>query len=653
MFPRAKALGLAGLIVFFVVACDAAGAQEACIVVHVDRPVREIRRALFGANICWPMYTNNLDQTKHTGADFLALAPLARQLGLTMLRYPGGLWSDAYRWKRGIGPAAKRQGGSPNGTSEGQMPLIGTDEFLRFCEAAGMEGIITVNYGLSQYESPERAYQEAADWVEYSNAPNDGANPRGGTDWAAVRARNGRSKPYGVRYWEIGNEIYILDQPKRRRWGHTDVTTYAKRCAGFARAMKAVDPTIKVGAVAHTKPGFVSPNDAAMGSKKPWNRTILEIAGRDIDFLIPHLYSSGPGGLSGTLASNGVVEGTYEAATTGNYTIVAKVGGSKFRGEWSHFKLEVDGETVAEFDTTSKRHRPFVKAARLSAGEHTVGVRFTNDLWVKAEGDRNLYVGGIVVRAPTGAQTRVRLIDTQDRVSLCTAVAESDRQRLREMRAMIREILPDKADGFELAVTEWNEGGEVGTLSTALHCASKLATMAEEGVESAQYWLLFNSVTYRRTELWFPADKARLPRPPAFVLQIFARHCQDRIVACEVSAPDLPPLKRKRKGWPDLGQALRVLPTAAADGRTVGLIVINRNATKGIKTRVTWPGFAAGKDAVATTLTGSSPYDRNTGCTSMDDLRAKAVGGRIPVEANGITHTFPPMSVTGLTVKGG
>ena len=52
---------------------------------------------------------------------------------------------------------------------------------------------------------------EAADLVEYMNAPA-GTNPRGGTAWADVRAANGHAAPYGIKYWEIGNEYYLAGQ---------------------------------------------------------------------------------------------------------------------------------------------------------------------------------------------------------------------------------------------------------------------------------------------------------------------------------------------------------------------------------------------------------------------------------------------------------
>lgn len=631
--------------------CFPCQGEDASIAVHVGRVGRPISRRLFGANICWPMYTNNLDQTQHRADDFLALAPLAKQLGLTMLRYPGGLWSDAYRWKRGVGPVEKRRGGSPNGTGEGQMPIIGTDELLRFCDAAGMEAIIAVNYGLSATESPDAAYQEAADWVEYCNAPNDGSNPAGGVDWAAARAANGHPEPYRVRYWEIGNEIYVRQGAFRAKWGHTDVTTYAKGCVAFARAMEAIDPNIEVGAVAHTKPDFVSPNDTRIGSAKPWNRTLLEVAGPYVDFLVPHVYSGGPGGQTALLANNGSVGGEYTASAAGEHTIVARVGGDRFRDAWSHFELRVDGEAVAKLDTSSKRPKPFKHTLHLDAGKHRIDVRFTNDLWVKGEGDRNLYVGGLSVVPPDGTETPVPLIEPQDRLSLCTAAVERDRQKLRDLRQLVREVVPDRADEIELAATEWNEMPEVGTLSTALHCAAKLMMMAEEGIESAHYWLLFNAVQYRRTELWFPAGHVRLPRPPAFALQIMARHCLDRIVECEVTAPTLPPLKHRRKGWPDLGAALRVLTTKGDDVRSIGLVVINRDVDNAIHARLTWPGFAALGQAQVTTLTGDDPFDRNDGCTSMDDLRVRARTSSEAVAGDGMAHTFPPMSVTGITIR--
>ena len=74
---------------------------------------------------------------------------------------------------------------------------FGPDEAARFME--------TVNGSLVMVISWNSTAADAADLVEYMNA-EVGVNPNGGIDWAAVRAANGHPEPYGVRYWEIGNE---------------------------------------------------------------------------------------------------------------------------------------------------------------------------------------------------------------------------------------------------------------------------------------------------------------------------------------------------------------------------------------------------------------------------------------------------------------
>ena len=119
------------------------------------------------------------------------------------------------------------------------------------------------------------AAQLAADWVEYCNAPNDGSNPNGGTDWAEQRAADGSPEPFAVPYWEIGNEVFGSWETGNDPVG----STYAKNFNTIADAMKAVDPTIAIGLV-------VDPTNAT------WTRTVLSNPGTTdrADFLIAHTY---------------------------------------------------------------------------------------------------------------------------------------------------------------------------------------------------------------------------------------------------------------------------------------------------------------------------------------------------------------------------
>ena len=150
--------------------------------------------------------------------------------------------------------------------------MFGIDEFLSTCMIIGSEPVITVNY----YAGPD----EAADLVEYVNTPNDGTNPRGGMDWAGVRAKNGHPEPYGIRFFEIGNEVMhgFHDGPLTKEAKPVSAVIYARDFLRFSQLMRQVNSSILIGVV---------------GGEEQWNKKILEIAGREVDFVIAHTYFPG------------------------------------------------------------------------------------------------------------------------------------------------------------------------------------------------------------------------------------------------------------------------------------------------------------------------------------------------------------------------
>ncbi len=165
-----------------------------------------------------------------------------RAARLPLLRFPGGNFVSGYHWRDGVGPVDSRPV-LPNPAWFGvEWNHVGTDEWLRLCEMVGAEPLICVNAGNG---TPE----EAAAWVEYCNG--DTTTPMG-----RLRAQNGHPQPYGVKLWEIGNELYGSWQI-----GHTDAAGYAERYADFYLAMTAVDPTID----------FI-----ACGFDADWNRTVVQ-----------------------------------------------------------------------------------------------------------------------------------------------------------------------------------------------------------------------------------------------------------------------------------------------------------------------------------------------------------------------------------------
>lgn len=143
------------------------------------------------------------------------------------VRYPGGTIANLFKWKDAIGPLEKRRNVVLGNSYLSDFPSYGVDEHMRFCEEIGAKAMYVI---AEASEEP----QDAADLVEYLNAPNDGSNPGGGVDWAAERAKNGHEKPYGVKYFEIGNEMHIGNQrywmqyPSAEGENLPDLQKYAK-----------------------------------------------------------------------------------------------------------------------------------------------------------------------------------------------------------------------------------------------------------------------------------------------------------------------------------------------------------------------------------------------------------------------------------------
>jgi hypothetical protein len=163
----------------------------------------------------------------------------------SLLRFPGGSSSDEYHWD-GTYPAFV------SGRANWNNPwALNTAEYLTLVQQLGAIPIITVNHGYATYDTTEtdgslaNATALAADWVEYCNSPNDGSNPNGGVDWAAQRATDGRPEPWGVKYWEVGNEVYGDWETGYQPNGGD----YGAHFVAFVDAMKAVDPSISVGVV--------------------------------------------------------------------------------------------------------------------------------------------------------------------------------------------------------------------------------------------------------------------------------------------------------------------------------------------------------------------------------------------------------------------
>jgi len=172
-----------------------------------------------------------------------ASLPLEQQLGLGVVRYPGGLRADEEDWRK---------------TLQAKDNNVDTDEFLNWCGKVGAKPLFTANVGDG---SPELA----AAWVEYVNRTR-AAGPK-------------------VRLWEIGNEIYGNWHKYYAQWGKDGGTSYGRAVRAFVQAMKRVDPSIKISAV--------------WMLDGPWNRAVFKEIADVIDAVSVHHYAQHVGSESG------------------------------------------------------------------------------------------------------------------------------------------------------------------------------------------------------------------------------------------------------------------------------------------------------------------------------------------------------------------
>jgi alpha-N-arabinofuranosidase len=140
-------------------------------------------------------------------------------------RLPGGNYISNFSWYDSVGPRDKRPPDFDYAWNAMQTNDVGMDEFMTLCKLIGVEPYITVNAGFGDAHS-------AAEEVEYMNGAAS-------THMGAMRARNGHPEPYHIKYWDIGNEPYGPWQ-----LGRTDLKYYLLKHNEFAKAMRAVDPSM-------------------------------------------------------------------------------------------------------------------------------------------------------------------------------------------------------------------------------------------------------------------------------------------------------------------------------------------------------------------------------------------------------------------------
>ena len=277
---------------------------------------------------------------------------LLRSAGITTVRYPGGRIADTYHFSA-YRPSNWQGLDHPN---VGYAPTNDLGSFSRFMEQVGTT-IFTVNYGSNGAGTGPGDPAEAAAWVAYVNGnPTDTkmlGKDSAGNDWqtvgywaglrgaAPLPSDDGKNflriqhpTPFGIRYWEVGNEVFEngyfggegleedlhVPYPKeakenakqRKKNAGLAPEAYGKNFVQFAQEMKAVDARIKVG-IPLDKPlaGQINRDEwtqdpvtgkyqqnASVSVKEDfnkgidWDKGVLSTACNQVDFVSLHWYPS-------------------------------------------------------------------------------------------------------------------------------------------------------------------------------------------------------------------------------------------------------------------------------------------------------------------------------------------------------------------------
>jgi hypothetical protein len=253
---------------------------------------------------------------------------LLKTAGVTSLRWPGGSYADLYHWSTNLGTWTPASGAGSNTIYIADNTDFG--HFLLFMERVGAKALITVNYGTNMMGNGPGEPKEAAAEVAYANgSPSStqaiGADSKGNDwktvgYWATLRAaaslptddgfnkfRINHAAPFAIQYWEIGNELYgngyyygacgweadmhaayppAMGTTCTGRQSNSALSpgAYGTAVKAYADAMKAVDPSVRIG-------GIVVGTSDTEYTNPDWNSMVLSAGCSKMDFVSLHWYA--------------------------------------------------------------------------------------------------------------------------------------------------------------------------------------------------------------------------------------------------------------------------------------------------------------------------------------------------------------------------
>jgi alpha-N-arabinofuranosidase len=219
------------------------------------QPLGKISPYIFGASVEWTENGNRIFDPARGELRPEIMSGL-KPLKIPVWRFPGGILSDYYHWQDGMGPRSNRPKRSNPMDRSVHENNFGTDEFVDFSKTLDSDPLITANFGTG-------SLNETLEWQ-----------------------KEFIKKGLPVKFWEMGNEIYLAEPRQHATIPGNDsriyktADTYATGFKQWAQALRAADRDVKVGVIAGTY--------NTSKENRGWLKTLLEKAAPDIDFIALH-----------------------------------------------------------------------------------------------------------------------------------------------------------------------------------------------------------------------------------------------------------------------------------------------------------------------------------------------------------------------------
>ena len=247
--------------------------NKAKMILDKDFVIGEIDKRIYGSFIehLGRAVYGGIYEPDHPTADELGfrqdVIDLVKQIDVPVVRYPGGNFVSGFNWEDSVGPRDQRPKRLDLAWFTTETNEVGLHEFAEWAEKADSEIMYAVNLG-------SRGPEQARDIVEYANHPS-------GSKYSDMRIANGKTEPFGIKLWCLGNE---MDGPWQMC--HKTAKEYGRIANEAAKMMKWVDPTIETVACGSSQ--FEMPT---FGS---WELEMLDECYENIDYVSLHRYYGNP-----------------------------------------------------------------------------------------------------------------------------------------------------------------------------------------------------------------------------------------------------------------------------------------------------------------------------------------------------------------------